>query len=483
MQLQNWFRIPVLLLVLDSFNFQAVGQVTENRILNSNPGVWRTWGPWTACSSTCREGVTLRTRKCDRKNTELTCPGEQRQYKSCQSTLCPADSVVPLRDLQCTLYNNRPIPGSTHQSYHWVPFYGAPIACNLNCLAVGYKFYYSFGRALDGTSCGPDSDGTCINGQCLTAGCDGILGSEVTNDSCGNCGGKNVSCVHIQDVFRLPYPSTGMFGYKNVTRIPAGAMHIKVTDRSRNILALMSLSKGYVINGNWAISRSGVYKVAGTEVRYSRATASHEFLEVSGPTDEDLYVLVLFQEQNPGIEYEYWLSKDSYYNMQRDSQSPQQPNDFVLEAWVRTPTSSSAGDKVEEENKVNSYDKTDCKKCLQLKGKSQRKKHYCQSDFVIRGKILSRKTIGQEIRYDIHIKHVYKNKFPLVHREYIWVSNMCDCPKLQDRKEYIMMPSRHVNYERTLNRNLLTINSYVRPWSQHEDYQMEQLNRLCKTSS
>ncbi|XP_069818563.1 ADAMTS-like protein 5 isoform X2 [Dendropsophus ebraccatus] len=481
MWLQNWFRILVIILVSDSSSSQAIGQVAANRILHSTSGVWTVWGPWTGCSSSCGEGVTLRTRKCQKDNIASACAGEQWQYKSCQSMLCPADSV-PFRNIQCTLYNNKPIPGSSDQTYHWVPFYGAPISCNLNCLAVGHNFYYSFGRVLDGTSCGPDSDGTCINGQCLTAGCDGILGSGVKNDSCGNCVGQNDSCIHIKDVYRLAYPSTGIFGYKNVTRIPTGAMHIKVTDQSRNILALMSSSKGYVINGNWAMSRSGVYKVAGTEVRYSRVTSSHETLEAYGPTDEDLYVLVLFQEQNPGIEYEYWLPKDSYENIQRDSQAPQQPVDFALEAWVHTPTSTGEGD-MAKKKKDHSEDKTDCQKCMQFKGRSQRKKHYCQSDFVIRGKILGRKTIGRETRYDIHIKHVYKNKFPLVHREYIWVSNKCDCPKLQDRTEYIMMPSKHVNYERTLNRILLTINSYVRPWSQHEDYQMQRLNRMCKTSS
>ncbi|KAG8594482.1 hypothetical protein GDO81_001217 [Engystomops pustulosus] len=467
MWLQKWFRIMVLILIFGSFNMKTNGQVKENRIFHVTSVVWTTWGPWTGCSSSCGEGVKLRTRKCQRDDVELTCPGEQRQYKSCQPMLCPAHSV-PFRNVQCSIYNNRPIPGSSQQRHHWVPFYGAPIPCDLNCLALGYNFYYSFGRVLDGTSCGTDSNGTCVNGQCLMTGCDGILGSEMTYDSCGRCGGHNDSCIYIQDVFRLPYPSSGIFDYKNVTRIPAGAMHVRVTDRSLNILALKSLSKGYVINGNWAMSRSGVYNVAGTEVRYTRATASHEFMEASGPTDEDLYVLVLFQEQNPGIDYEYWLPKDRYYTMQRDSQATQQVADWVLAATVSSPSSTRAGV---------------CQKCRQFKGRSQRKKHYCQSDFVIRGRILGQKTVGQEMRYDIQIKHVYKNKFPLGHREYIWVSNMCNCPNLQDLKEYIMMPSRHVNYESTLNRILLNSKSYVRPWSQHEDYQMERLNRLCIASS
>ncbi|XP_066460791.1 ADAMTS-like protein 5 isoform X2 [Eleutherodactylus coqui] len=382
MRLEIWFRIPVLILVLDSVNSQAISQVLENKILHSTSGVWALWGAWTGCSSSCGEGVTLRYRKCQRDNIEVTCAGEQRQYKSCQSVLCPANSI-PFRNLQCALYNTRPIPGSSQQRYQWVPFYGAPIPCHLSCLAVGHNFYYTFGRVLDGTRCGEDSDGTCINGQCLTAGCDGILGSGVTNDLCGKCGGRNDSCIHIQDVFRLLYPSSGVFGYKNVTRIPAGARRIKVTDKSQNILALMSLSKGYVINGNWAMSRSGVYKVAGTEVRYSRVTISHEFLEASGPTDEDLYVLVVFQEQNPGIEYEYWLPKDSYYNMQRDSQATHQTADFRVQATGQPPTSGSAGGTAEEEEKRTNHSRAEagCQQCPRLRGRSQRRRHYCQSDF------------------------------------------------------------------------------------------------------
>ncbi|KAG9463388.1 hypothetical protein GDO78_021858 [Eleutherodactylus coqui] len=194
---------------------------------------------------------------------------------------------------------------------------------------------------------------------------------------------------------------------------------------------------------------------------------------------------VVFQEQNPGIEYEYWLPKDSYYNMQRDSQATHQTADFRVQATGQPPTSGSAGGTAEEEEKRTNHSRAEagCQQCPRLRGRSQRRRHYCQSDFVIRGRISRRKTMGQESRYDVQIKHVYKNKFPLVQREYIWVSNKCDCPMLQEHKEYIMMPSRHVNYERTLNRILLTAHSYVRPWSQHEDYQVERLNRMCRTSS
>ncbi|XP_040179488.1 ADAMTS-like protein 5 isoform X1 [Rana temporaria] len=486
-------RLPGVRLLLSLFMIHTTSQVQvrdrwslqSERMLHSSFGLWTKWGSWTTCSSSCGDGVVLRSRKCLRISVKDTCAGELRQYKSCQSKKCPADSV-PFRNVQCAVYNNRPIPGSSEQTYNWVPFYGASNACDLNCLAVGYNFYYTFGRVLDGTSCGADSAGTCISGNCLTAGCDGVLGSGETVD-CGSCSGKIDSCIFIWNVFRDSYPSKGFFQYKNVTRIPAGALHIKVKDQSRNILALMSLSKGYQINGNWAMSRPGVYTVAGTEVRYGH-NGSHEFLEAPGPTNEDLYILVLFQVQNPGIEYEYWLPKDKYFSIQRDLQRqvPPHPRDAALHAWVRTPASGSDGKTVRTEKKLDdpSNVKTEgCGKCVPFKRKSQRKKHYCQSDFVIRVKILGRRKMGLETRYDINVKHVFKNKFPLVHREYIWVSNQCDCPKLEDNQEYIMMPSRHVNHERTLNRILLSPNSYIRPWSQQEDQQMQRLNRLCRLSS
>lgn len=78
---------------------------------------------------------------------------------------CPP-GAVPFRDLQCALYNGRPVPGAP-QTYQWVPFLGAPNQCDLNCLAEGQGFYRSFGRVLDGTPCGPAAQDLCVAGRCL----------------------------------------------------------------------------------------------------------------------------------------------------------------------------------------------------------------------------------------------------------------------------------------------------------------------------
>ena len=47
------------------------------------------------------------------------------------------------------------------------PAPAAPNVCDLNCLAMGHNFYYTFGRVLDGTRCGPDSPDLCVGGRCL----------------------------------------------------------------------------------------------------------------------------------------------------------------------------------------------------------------------------------------------------------------------------------------------------------------------------
>ncbi|NXT71929.1 ATL5 protein, partial [Chaetops frenatus] len=279
-------------------------------------GTWGSWGPWSSCSSSCGDGVALRSRRCLRSGEEQPCTGDPRQYRLCQLQGCPSGSV-PFRAMQCSLYDNRPVLG-TSARYRWLPFHGgqsrggdgvtgaprhhpntpshpalaAPNLCDLNCLAEGHNFYYSFGRVLDGTRCSPGSPDLCVGGRCLSVGCDGILGSGSRPDACGHCGSGRGSCVLVHRLFQGSDPSSGYLGYVNVTKIPAGATNIKVTDKSRNYLALMASDGRFVLNGDWAIARPGPYEAAGTLLTYSRAPDGTESLEAPGPTHEDLQVMV-----------------------------------------------------------------------------------------------------------------------------------------------------------------------------------------------
>ncbi|XP_032992689.1 ADAMTS-like protein 5 isoform X1 [Lacerta agilis] len=455
-------------------------------------GAWTHWGSWSACSSTCGDGASFRTRRCIRFPEEEMCKGPLRQYRVCELDECPPGSV-PFRAVQCSLYDGKPVLGS-QTPYQWVPFHGAPNLCDLNCLAVGHNFYYTFGRVLDGTRCSPDSRDLCISGRCLRAGCDGLLGSESQADACGVCGGRNESCVLVQHVFRAAFPSSGYFGYKNVTRIPAGARHIKVTDRSRNYLALMTANQRYIINGDWAIDWPGTYEVAGTQVRYTRTADAHESLEAAGPIQEDLLVMVLFQEPNAGIEFQFWLPNERFHSIQSDTSPLRQPQTREVgdsppreqQAILPAPPSQNdiARKTPQREGtplpaKVPPGSSGQCGACNSPRGKSQRIHHYCSSDFVFRARILSKRRVGQETRYDVQVLHTYRNRFPVVRREFVWVPDACDCPLLAEQREYVLMARRHVNYEHTLNRLLLPRGGYARPWTPREDLQLRDVPKHC----
>lgn len=56
-------------------------------------------------------------------------------------------------------------------------------------------------QVIDGTTCGPDTTSVCVQGQCVKAGCDKVIGSNVRVDKCGECGGSGLSCRKITGMF------------------------------------------------------------------------------------------------------------------------------------------------------------------------------------------------------------------------------------------------------------------------------------------
>ncbi|KPP80116.1 ADAMTS-like protein 5-like [Scleropages formosus] len=536
---------------------------------------WGPWSGWSSCSHTCGGGVSVRTRVCITRNPiEGPCPGDTRQYKICNAKECDVGSVE-FRELQCAAFNDRPLVAGG--SYKWTTFHGGSNPCELSCLALGHNFYYNFGRVLDGTLCETEPGAVCVNGRCLKPGCDLILGSKQQDDACMVCGGQNTTCLRHHSVYQGTGQGVGPFGYSEVAMIPAGATHIRVTDNSRNYLALQNGRSQFVINGNWRISVPGEYSVAGTKLLYRRSADTWESFEVSGPTQEDLHVMVLSTDKNPGIEYEYWLPRERYA-LYHGKKSPlrqphhtgnfsphQAPTKTTTEATTTTTTMTmstspppiptrhfwglqaywelvarqqgaltlsffpsvpaggwpalpppqqpqprlerdenrrnllpqaplaessnrsafpSTKDTVENaggfeavENARNST----VKRILGKNGFNCSLPGYlsCVSISVFRAKVLGKLYRGEETRYDVQIIHTYRNRFRLEHREFLWVPNVCDCPALEEGRQYVLMARRHINYEHTLNRILLEEDSYVQPYRPREDSLLRPLEQLC----
>uniref|UniRef100_K7FQZ1 ADAMTS/ADAMTS-like cysteine-rich domain-containing protein n=1 Tax=Pelodiscus sinensis TaxID=13735 RepID=K7FQZ1_PELSI len=95
----------------------------------------------------------------------IVCIGAYRQYKLCNTNMCP-ESSRNIREVQCASYNNKPFMG---RLYEWEPFEEVKGSqkCELNCRAIGYRFYVRQAeKVIDGTPCDQNGTSVCVSGQC-----------------------------------------------------------------------------------------------------------------------------------------------------------------------------------------------------------------------------------------------------------------------------------------------------------------------------
>ncbi|EPQ07343.1 A disintegrin and metalloproteinase with thrombospondin motifs 19 [Myotis brandtii] len=176
------------------------------------------------------------------------------------------------------------------------------------------------------TKLDPPMDGTdCDTGK--KVGCDGFLGSLAREDHCGVCNGNGKSCKIIKGDFN----HTRGAGYVEVLVIPTGARRIKVVEEkpAHSYLALRDTGK-QSINSDWKIEHSGAFTLAGTTVHYIRR-GLWEKISAKGPTTSPLHLLVLlFQDQNYGLHYEYTIPSDP----PPENQSSKAPGPLFM--WTHT---------------------------------------------------------------------------------------------------------------------------------------------------
>uniref|UniRef100_A0A8D0G8S9 Papilin n=1 Tax=Sphenodon punctatus TaxID=8508 RepID=A0A8D0G8S9_SPHPU len=282
--------------------------ITLARKVKRQNDFWGGWGEWGECSRSCGGGVTFQQRRCYSQRTDggSSCIGPSRSYRSCNIQSCPEDTR-DFRAEQCADFDETEFQG---KRYKWLPYYGAPNKCELNCIPKGENFYYRHKEAVvDGTPCEPGKQDVCVEGVCQAVGCDNMLDSSKKEDKCLQCGGNGKSFYEVKGTFDVPNLPKG---YNQIFIIPLGAtsIHIKEATPSRNFLAIKNVRGEYYLNGHWTIDFSRALHIASTVVHYDRGSEGDlapELLHARGPTTEPLAIELISQEPNRGVHYEYYL--------------------------------------------------------------------------------------------------------------------------------------------------------------------------------
>ncbi|KAK2869514.1 hypothetical protein Q7C36_001385 [Tachysurus vachellii] len=302
-------------------------------------GGWGPWNEWSSCSRTCGAGVQNSHRDCVSpipKNGGRYCLGERRRYKICNRAACPRGQPS-FRSIQCSKFNSIPYKG---KFYQWIQVNNRINPCELHCRPVNEYFSDKMVDAvIDGTRCfeGSQSRDMCINGICKSIGCDYEIDSNAVEDHCGVCQGNGSTCETVKKTFE---ESEGL-GYVDIGLIPEGARDIRIEEvaESGNFLALRSNNpEKYFLNGDWTIQWTGEYKAAGTVFMYER-TGQLENLTSPGPTMEPVWIQLLFQETNPGVRYQYTISRD----VLNESNNRSAVSDFQWKHGAWTECSATCG--------------------------------------------------------------------------------------------------------------------------------------------
>ncbi|KAM6219031.1 ADAMTS-like protein 4 [Rhynchocyon petersi] len=263
------------------------------------------------------------------------CSGEKEQLRACIQAPCPPEQPDP-RALQCAAFDSQEFMG---QLYQWEPFTEVQGSqrCELNCRPRGFRFYVRHTEKVqDGTLCLPGALDICVAGRCLSPGCDGILGSGRRPDSCGVCGGDDSTCRLVSGNLT---DRGGPLGYQKILSIPAGAsrLHVAQLQPSANYLALRGPGGRSIINGNWAVDPPGSYTAGGTIFQYNRPPREEgkgESLSAEGPTTQPVDVYMIFQEENPGVFYQYVISSPLNF----ESPTPEAPAPQLQPGILRVET-------------------------------------------------------------------------------------------------------------------------------------------------
>jgi len=183
----------------------------------------------------------------------------------------------------------------------------------------GERFYYRQRETvIDGTRCNDQDLDVCVNGKCMPVGCDMMLGSNAKEDKCRKCGGDGSTCKTIRNTITTKDLAAG---YNDLLLLPEGATNIRIeeTAPSSNYLACRNHSGHYYLNGDWRIDFPRPMFFANSWWNYQRKPmgfAAPDQLTCSGPISESIFIVMLVQEKNISLEYEYSIPESLSHSQQ-----------------------------------------------------------------------------------------------------------------------------------------------------------------------
>uniref|UniRef100_A0A8D0G7I3 ADAM metallopeptidase with thrombospondin type 1 motif 8 n=1 Tax=Sphenodon punctatus TaxID=8508 RepID=A0A8D0G7I3_SPHPU len=334
----------------------AQAMVKPQPVVDGNWGPWGIWGP---CSRTCGGGVHFSYRDCndpEPQNGGKYCEGQRAKYQSCHTEECLPDGKS-FREQHCEKYNSYNYTSREGALLEWIPKYAGVSPrdrCKLFCQARGGNEFKVFeAKVIDGTLCGPETLSVCVQGQCIKAGCDHVVGSSKKLDKCGICGGNGSTCRKISG-------SLNRYGYNDIVTIPAGATNIDVKQRSHrgvrhdgNYLALRTLDGKYLLNGEFAVSAMEQdILVKGTILKYSGSLTTLERLQSFRHLPEALTVQLLTISSEvfpPKVKYTFFIPKDIPFSKQKAKEKsanvikPMLTSQWVMGDWSECSKTCGSG--------------------------------------------------------------------------------------------------------------------------------------------
>lgn len=188
---------------------------------------------------------------------------------------------------------------------------------------------------LDGVRCYDNGSlDICLEGKCRNIGCDGIMGSQKENDSCGVCDGDGSSCKR-KAKMEIKTPKEDFEVFLN---IPKGTSDIEVK-KMKNLDHLLVLTVkdpkrsnklSRVINGGNKESPPAIYYAGGTQYIYT-SKYGEETIKSLGVVKEDVSINVKMRNKrgrrsNVVLRYEYFESLNAKHGSAGAKPPKKSPN-------------------------------------------------------------------------------------------------------------------------------------------------------------